>query len=265
LIPHLVMASGLVVADRFILQHYRNLSEVGVYSLAYTFGMVMYLVTQSLSQAWLPMFFELASDHEKNRERLGHICSWLTVLLAAIASIGILLSPIFIHITLDSRYQPAANIVPLVVLGYLFHALFSLFDLSILQAKRTASVFSISLLAFAVNMALNFAAIPRWGIYGAAWATAIAYMVEAVGAFFLAQRSFSLPYKVPEMLAATAVASGALWMTQLHWAPGWGNLVLISSLLLALGLLILIGKRDLLNLLAAMRSTRQSISQNKSL
>jgi O-antigen/teichoic acid export membrane protein len=245
LVPHLVMASGLVVADRFILEHYRNLSEVGIYSLAYTFGMVMYLVTQSLSQAWLPMFFELAADGEKSREVLGRICSGLAIFLAALACLGILLSPIFVHVALDYRYHAAGRIVPLVIMGYLFHALFSLFDLSILQAKRTASVFTISLLAFTVNLVLNFTMIPRWGMYGAAWATAIAYGVEAIGAFALAQRFFALPYRLPEILAGIVVAGGALWLTQFAWMPKWQGLLLAIAAVPALGLLAIIGRRDL--------------------
>ena len=257
LIPHLMMGSGLIVADRFILEHYRNLSDVGIYSLAYTFGMVMYLVTQSLSQAWLPMFFDLAADREKNHQMLGRICSGLAVFLTAVACLGILLSPLFISAFLDHRYQAAVRVVPLVVMGYLFHALFSLFDLSILQAKRTASVFLISLVAFAVNVALNFAMIPRWGIYGAAWATTIAYAVEAAGAFLLAQRFFSLPYRLPEMMAGLAIAGGALWLTQLAWAPAWQGPLLIAALLLALGLLALLGRHDLQNALAVMRSTQK--------
>lgn len=99
----------------------------------------------------------------------------MAVFLSALACLGILLSPLFINLCLDHRYRSAAPLVPLVVMGYLFHGLFSLFDLSILHAKRTTSVFAISLLAFAVNLALNFAMIPRWGMYGAAWATTIAY------------------------------------------------------------------------------------------
>ena len=244
LIPHLVMASGLVVADRFILEHYRNLTEVGIYSLAYTFGMVMYLVTQSLSQAWLPMFFELAGDETKNRQLLGRICSGLAVFLLALACLGILLSPLFVHISLDYRYRAAARIVPLVVMGYLFHALFSLFDLSILQAKRTASVFMISLIALTVNLALNFAMIPRWGMYGAAWATTIAYAVEAVGAFALAQRFFFLPYGVPGILAGIVVVGGALWLTQLAWISRWQGILLAVSAVLGLGLFAFIGRRD---------------------
>ena len=261
LIPHLVMASGLVVADRFILEHFRNLSEVGIYSLAYTFGMVMYLVTQSLSQAWLPMFFELAGDGEKNRQLLGRICSGLAIFLVAVACLGILLSPLFVNVSLDYRYRAAARIVPLVVMGYLFHALFSLFDLSILQAKRTASVFTISLVAFTVNLVLNFAMIPRWGMYGAAWATTIAYAAEAVGAFLLAQRFFALPYRLPEIFAGISVAGGALWLTQITWMPKWQGLLLPVAAVVSLGLLALIGRRDLRSALVVMRKRGKSESQ----
>ena len=57
LVPHLLLALGLVAADRLILQRYRSMEEVGLYSLAYTFGMVMFLVTTSISQAWSPVFY----------------------------------------------------------------------------------------------------------------------------------------------------------------------------------------------------------------
>ena len=257
LVPHLAMAYGLIVADRFILQHYRGLSEVGIYSLAYTFGMVMFLVTQSLSQAWLPMFFELAEGGEGNRRMLGRTCSGLAIFLVGLACLGILLSPVFLHAFLDYRYRAAARLVPWVVMGYLFHAWFSLFQLSILQAKRTASVFMISLIAFIVNLALNFAMVPRWGMDGAAWATTIAYGVEAIGAFLLAQRFFALSYRVSEILASTAVASGALWLTQSAWALNWYGLLLVLCTVLTLALLVVIGRRDLREVFIVLRSARK--------
>jgi O-antigen/teichoic acid export membrane protein len=257
LVPHLVMASGLVVADRLILAHYRDLSEVGIYSLAYTLGMVMFLVTQSLSLAWLPMFFELADGREENRQLLSRICSGLVIFLVAIACLGILLSPPFIHVALDHRYHAAAQIVPLIVMGYLFHALFSLFTFSILQAKRTAFVFMISLTAFSVNVALNFALIPRWGMYGAAWATTMAYAVEALFAFLLAQRFFALSYRVTEIFSGFAVAGGALWLTQLPSMLRWQGLLLVFFAVVALGLLALIGRRDLLSAFTIIRTTRK--------
>ncbi|MFY9935887.1 MAG: oligosaccharide flippase family protein [Silvibacterium sp.] len=261
LIPHLVMASGLVVADRFILEHYRDLSEVGIYSLAYTLGMVMFLVTQSLSQAWLPMFFELAVNRKENHQVLGRICSGLVIGLIALACSGMLLAPSFVHVALDHRYRPAAQIVPLVVMGYLFHALFSLFNLSILQAKRTAFVFVASVMAFVVNLGLNFTMIPRWGMYGAAWATTIAYAIEALVAYLFAQRFFVLSYGVPEILGGLTVAGGALALTQSAWILKWNGLFSVLSTIAAFGLLALIGKRDIQASLTAMRKARKRQAQ----
>jgi len=263
LIPHLMMASGLVVADRFILAHYRDLSEVGIYSLAYTFGMVMYLVTQSLSQAWLPMFFEMAGKGEDRRRTLGHVCSGLAIFLAAIACLGMLLSPAFVRIALDERYRPAAQIVPLVIMGYLFHALFSLFDLSILHAKRTGSVFAISLVAFVANLALNLAMIPRWGMYGAALATTIAYGIEAAGAYVLAQHFFTLPYRAAEILAGLVVAGGALLLTQASWITRGNSILLALATLPALGLLAFLGRQDLRDALILMRSRKPAPQRDR--
>jgi O-antigen/teichoic acid export membrane protein len=240
LIPHLVMASGLVVADRFILAHYRDLNEVGIYSLAYSLGMVMYLVTQSLSQAWLPTFFELAGHG--NRKVLGDICSGLALFLAALACLGMLFSPLVVHVALDERYRAVERIVPLVIMGYLFHALFSLFDLSILHAKRTASVFAISLLALLSNLALNLSMVPRWGMYGAAWATTIAYAIEATGAYFLAQRFFALPYRAFEVLAGIVIAGGALWLTQSPLIVTGKRFLLVLAAAPALALLTFLGR-----------------------
>ena len=257
LVPHLLMASGLVVADRFILEHYRNLAEVGVYSVAYTFGMVMFLITQSLSQAWLPLFFDLAtSSSTENRVLLGRICSGLATLLTALACTGMLVSPLFTNLCLDARYSSAAYIVPLVIMGYLFHGFFSLFDLSILHVKRTGSVFAISLVAFGVNLALNFAMIPRWGMFGAAWATTIAYGVEALGAFLVAQRFFQLPYRITQGFTALVISAAALWMTQWPSMQQSRGLPLIPFAVLAIAMLALTGRHDLQSALSALRKRR---------
>lgn len=244
-VPHQMMAWGLILADRFILEHYRNVSEVGIYSLAYTLGMVMFMVTQALSQAWVPLFFELAAKDEESHRVLGRICSGLVILLAAIASLGTLLSPAFVRLALDPRYHAADKIVPLIVVGYLFHSLFSLFHISIMQSKRTGYIFAASSVAFAANIVLNLIMIPRWGMYGAAWATTLAYGIEAVIAYFFAQRFFHLVYNPSEIFAAASVCAGALWITQLPPAASSRVWLPIGGTLVSWGLLAAIGRRDL--------------------
>ena len=257
MVPHQLMAGGLIVADRFILEHYRNLEEVGIYSLAYSIGSVMFLVTQSVSQAWLPMFFELASAGAPSRQTLGRTSSGLMMFLVAIACLGLLVSAPFSKTVLDHRYHAAVQIVPLVIMGYLFHALFSILYLPIMQAKRTRFVFLVSLIAFSVNMACNFAFIPKWGMYGAAWATAIAYAAEAIGAYLFAQSFLRLPYRRRAILACLTIAGALLWFTLSDWTTRWHGLLAIPAGLSALVLLAIIGGQDLRMTIAAIWSARK--------
>jgi O-antigen/teichoic acid export membrane protein len=244
LVPHQAMAGGLIVADRFILAHYRDVNEVGIYSLAYSLGMVMLLITQSVLQAWLPMFFDLARGREENRRILGRMSAGFLIILVAIACVGIYIAPQFVHLTLGYRYRAAGQIIPLVIAGYLFHAFFSLFNLSIMQAKRTGYVFAVSSLACSVNVLLNFVLIPRWGMHGAAWATLIAYAIEALCTFAIAQIFFALSYKLKEVVLSLAVCGSALWFSQTSWSLAQHWWLVLSALVVSMALLGLIGRKD---------------------
>ncbi len=219
LLPHQLMALGLVAADRFILERYRNLTEVGLYSLAYTFGMVMSVVTTSLMQAWSPMYFDLSRNEETGRPLIGQIGSGIAMLLCAMALFGSAIARDFVGTFLDARYAPVAPVIPWIIAGYLAHAMFALLHLALFQAKRTALLWQVSLVAFAANIALNFALVPRWGMYGAAWATVAAYALEALVMYFYVQRVFPVPYHVAKVLLALAVFTVTLAATQHDWGP----------------------------------------------
>ena len=217
LVPHQFMALGLVVADRFILQRYRDLGEVGVYSLAYTLGMAMYLVTSSVMQAWSPLFFESAA-----REQGGLLCQLstrLVVFLSSVAVVGILAAETFVNWFVSPQYRAAGKLVPIIIASYLLHALFSLFQLWVLQGKRTALIWAVSGTSLAANLALNFALIPRWGAQGAAYATLAAYGVEAMLIYVYARRVYRVDFSPRATVAAMAICGLALAVSQ----AGWGN------------------------------------------
>ena len=140
LVPHLLLALGLVAADRLILQHYRSMEEVGLYSLAYTFGMMMFLVTASVAQAWSPVFYRMASQGETKRSAIGRVLAAILLLLGTVAVFGVAVADPFIRGVLDPRYWQAGPLVPLVIGGYLFHAVFALFQMSALHARKAQFV-----------------------------------------------------------------------------------------------------------------------------
>jgi O-antigen/teichoic acid export membrane protein len=245
LILHSFMALGLVVADRFILERYRSLREVGLYSVAYTLGMAMFIVTLSVSQAWSPIYFETANNGENGRRVNGRISSNLALFLVGIAIVGVILADEFVRRALDTRYAEAGRLIPWIIAGYLLHGLFTLFHLGVLQGKRTNWLWLVSAVALATNIALNFLFIPHWGMFGAAWATTVSYGVEASAVYWCAQRAYRLPYDWSQIMIALVLFSVVLAVSQHAWAEPARIPVLVTTLIGALGLLAILGKKDL--------------------
>lgn len=236
-VPHQFMAFGLIAADRLILSHYRPLDEVGIYTLAYTFGMVMSLVTNSLSQAWFPMFYDLARREEAARPLLGRLATSLLVFLTAVACIGALISADVPRLMLDARYHAVGPLIPWIIGGYLFHGLFSLFHLTVFQKRRSALLLPASITACFANIALNLWWIPMWGMLGAAIATFAGYLLEALVMYVIAQRVFPVPLGRARVLAAFGIFALVLASTQMFWTGMLHWTVLTAGLLLCAAML----------------------------
>jgi len=229
LVPHYLMALCLVGVDRFVLAHYRSLEEVGVYSLAYTLGMTMFLVSVSIGQAWRPIYFDTARNNG-GRHILGKLSSGMAVLLTAVAVFGIQIAPAFTGL-LDSRYSSVGRLIPWIIGSYQLHTFFGLFQLALLEGKKTKFIVVASAAAFFLNLALNLWWVPLLGMYGAAYATLVAYGAEALVMYFYAQRIFFLPYDWRRMFAALALLAIALGLSQFSWNDSVRTLITLGMLL----------------------------------
>jgi O-antigen/teichoic acid export membrane protein len=252
LVPHSLMALGLVLADRFILQHYRSLEEVGVYTLAYTLGMVMYLVTLSTGQAWQPIFFDVARQGPEASNVLARLSAGLFVFWAWIGVFGALIAQDAMRL-LDVRYRSAGRVIPWIIGGYLMHGLFGLFHLGAIQSKRTKFILFASATACAINIGLNLLWAPRYGMYGAAYATLGAYAIEAVLMFIYAQRIYPLPYRPLELLGAAGAFAIAIAASQMPWTSPLRPLLLLATFVVSSLLLWLCGGQNLMEDIRLMR------------
>jgi O-antigen/teichoic acid export membrane protein len=215
LLPHQLVAFVLAAGNRFFIEHYRTTEEVGLYSMAYSVGMVMSVVTATMMMAWSPVFFRRASQGANAVRTLGDAGGVLIGGLVLIAAIGAVFGPLAVDLLLDARYAPAAPAVSLVIAGYLFHGMFSLFQLSVMQSGRTKYLAPVTAIAAVLSLGANLVLVPRLGFMGSAWATVAAYAVEAGLVYFLARRLFPVPYPVGRV---------GLWLL------GFGVIVAVTQL-----------------------------------
>lgn len=251
------VALGLEIADRFILQDYRGVAEIGVYSLAYTYGLAMYLVTAPLWQAWTPTLYSLAQRGEEGRRVIGAVNEGIILCVIAIGIFGVAIAQDFVSTFLDPRYRAAGDIIPLIIGAYVLNALVNMFGISALVAKRPGIISVIFILAFISNVVFNFVLDPRGGMYGAAYATLGAFLLAAVLMYLFALRLYPWPIRSRRIVLALTILGIMVALTQLPLQGLLRQATLLLGVLVAyLALWLVGGKRVAQQAIAALRVSR---------
>jgi O-antigen/teichoic acid export membrane protein len=165
--------------DRFFLPHYRPLADLGIYVLAYKVGMLIAFVYGSFDAHWSAQVFQIMRREDSDRV----FARMFTYVVLGLSSAGLALvvcaRPI-LRIMVAPAFQDAAALVPVIVLAYFIRALGDFLRSLFLVAGRTGYDAITNWFGALVCLASYWMLIPRFGIWGAAFATVIAFAVIAV-------------------------------------------------------------------------------------
>jgi O-antigen/teichoic acid export membrane protein len=168
----------LTFGDRYFINHFFDLSQVGIYALGYKFGFIFTLI------AWTP--FEKMWDAEKYtilekpnaREIYKKTFLYTSTFLIFIGLCISLYSKDLLKIMADPAFLEAHKIVPIIIIAYVFQAWAKFCNFGILLEKKTMHIaYSEMIAAFFITFAY-FALIPEFGIFGAAWATVVGFLTR---------------------------------------------------------------------------------------
>jgi O-antigen/teichoic acid export membrane protein len=165
--------------DRFILPHYRPLSDLGIYGIAYKIGMLISLLSGSFNSYWTAQIFQLARRDDAN-EVIARVFTYLLLVLSACSLGLIVFSRPVIHILTTAQFEYAAVIAPLIIIAYYFRSLAEFFRCFFIVHGRPEYESFCNWTGAVVCLAGYFILIPRFGILGAGYATAITFLVIGV-------------------------------------------------------------------------------------
>jgi len=201
-------AFALNFSDRFFLQHYTNVSTVGIYALGYKFGfMLSFLVVQPFDMIWSSRLYEVAKKQDGER-LFSRIFRYYGLVLVSVALGLSLIIKDVISIVAAASFLDAYKVVPVVALAYVFQGAYRFMVGGIYLQKKTYRVGMISAVSLAANILLNFTLIPIYGAMGAAWATAISFLFMAGMAYVVSERLYTVGYQLGAFFVPVAVATG---------------------------------------------------------
>jgi O-antigen/teichoic acid export membrane protein len=213
LVAMFIMAFG----DRWFLEASHDLVAVGIYGLAYQFGFLLSnLTTAPFLQAWNPQRFQITSLPRAERDETYNEGFWYFNLLLCVGAVGIgLFSRPVLTLVASPAYWGAADLIPLLVLAYMIQAWTNTVHFGIEVSGRTKYSSRANWIATAAILALYALLIPRFGMWGAAIATVLGFLVRFACVYVYAQRLWPVSYRwFPifrlTLLACLALACGSL-------------------------------------------------------
>lgn len=182
LIPYLLSTTILNQADRIMINSMVGAAEAAIYSVAYSVAMLMQLLNNAVSDAFIPwMYRRLKSTEYKTIEP---VTNKLLLLVAGINLLLILFAPEVISIFAPARYVDAIWVIPPVAASVFFMFLFQRYINVEVYYGATTSVSSTSILVAILNIGLNYVCIRHWGYLAAGYTTLVSYIVFCIAHYF---------------------------------------------------------------------------------
>ena len=186
--------SGVVLGfiDRIMLRWLLNdFSAVGVYTIG--FGLASYvdmLVTAALGQAWTPMANRLYNEHgaaavRESKRKLLRPLVYVCVGLAVTIAIG---GRDFVLLIAGADKLAAAPVFVVASISLLSLPVLSTCGMGLLLERRSGTLFALTLAAAAINVALNYIMIPRFGVMGATVSTCASQITLHIAVYLFCSR-----------------------------------------------------------------------------
>jgi O-antigen/teichoic acid export membrane protein len=245
-VPSGIAGMMIQVINRPIMKAISGAAAVGVFQANYRLGIFMMLLVSMFDFAWRPFFLTHAKDPEA-RTLFARIMTYVVLLMTTVLIVLTLFlgDAVKWHIffgksLIAPKYWVGLEIVPVILLAYLFLGIYNNLIAGIYIEKRTALLPIVTFAAAAVNVVANYLMIPPWGVMGAALATLVSYVTMAVMLYVMVHRIYPVHYEWARLgkigLASIVVVAAGLFVQHTSLALAWKALALTMFPVLLYGM-----------------------------
>jgi O-antigen/teichoic acid export membrane protein len=224
----MILSLALATTDRFFLAHYLDAASVGVYHAGYSLSNR----TLDVLFIWLGMAggpaavaaYERGGAPALQRAAREQIDLMLLIGLPAAVGLALVARPLAALMIGGGLAEGAAYVTPFVAFSGLLSGLTTYYFLQAFTlACRTGLLFAAMAVPAGANLILNLILVPRMGLDGALWATAISYSLGLAAFILLGRRALPLPLPWATFgrcgLAAAGMAAAVLMV------PAFGGII----------------------------------------
>ncbi len=218
LIPNVSLQWVINFSDRYLIAHFLDLENVGIYSGSYTIGHVITFFVSPLAFVLYPTISKLWEEKNIKELKFWVIKTLKIFLFLAIPSIfGIYyFSPLIIHKLATTKFLEHQYLIVLIAGGYLFVGIYQIYLYLIHLKEKTIWILYLFLFIAFLNILLNIILIPKIGIEGAAISTLISYFLQAFFTYIISKRYFHILLPI-KFISKVILSSFVMYLFLISW------------------------------------------------
>ncbi len=201
-------------SDRYIINYYSNLSDVGLFSFAFKIAfMLTYFISDPFYQSWNVKFYEYTSESgwQKQFERI------ITYFMLFLFIGGLFLSMFaneVIRFIADESYFGASVFVPLLIMAQLSREIGDFFKSLLYINKRMFFVIFAITTSSILYIILSFVFIGKFGTIGAAFSKIMAWTLYMYLCLFRASKEYNINFPFKAFIRIFSICLTAYMLSQ---------------------------------------------------
>lgn len=208
LVPSALLLMLLTWADRYILNLYVGLAIVGIYTVGYKFSeLINNFIINPFGQALSPVLFkQFAQSRDEYKRTMSRVFKYYWLILSGIMIAYFVVLREFFDFFIGAKYVEGYNIIAIVLFGIILWGITNLLGATVIMKEKTGKIFLFISISVFLNIGLNFILIPEYGMYGAAVATLLSYILQFIMIFTYTQKLIFISYDYGFVFRSVAVS-----------------------------------------------------------
>ena len=182
-------------ADRLMIERYIGLTQLGLYSVAYSFGLVVLVGLTAFGNAWPPFFMSYVNKQNEAKEVFGKVLTYYLLCFGSLVVLFFCVAKPLLQAVANPVYLEAWRVVGFIAGAYALKGCYLIMLPGIYFNNKLYLQSGIEWIAAILNIFLNIYLIPKLGILGAAIATTLSLLSLPFLAWFVSRSFLTVNYE----------------------------------------------------------------------
>lgn len=186
----------LNVSDRYFIKYFHDSEQVALYDLGYRVaGVLNMFIIMPFTLTLMPTAYKMYGQPGDKRYYSKLLTYFTFALIWAGLALSLFGKELLMIFALNKDFWPAYQVVPLVILGYVFSGMRIFAVLGQFLTRNLKEVASTSIGAAVLNVILNFIFIPQYGMMAAAYTTLASFLVLYIVSLLISRKYYPIPFE----------------------------------------------------------------------